>query len=170
MRWGRLIVSPRIKPLGARFGVPRGCFLPLRLRRKALAGPPGVGVSLVPRDVHHRCRGVEGFIEAEPLSPPAMRLGLVPVLRRADALLFDVLPSARVPEFLSLVTTVLDELYEGCVGDGGRVDEEVGEVHDVCVPLVVQSTDSVIGAHDELAARYGDHLLLYCSPGWEFNA
>src|SRR3954470_16155323 len=99
-----------------------------------------------------------------------MRLGLVPVLRGADALFFDVLPSGLVPEFLSLVTTVLDELYEGRVSDGGRVDEEVGEVNDVCVALVVQGPDPVVGAHDGLASRYGDHLLLYCFAGRELDA
>src|SRR4051812_32400349 len=106
MRSRGLIVTPRIKPLGARKGVPRGRFLPLRLRREAFAGPPGVCIGLVPRDVHDRRRGVEGLVEAKPLRPPAVRLGLVPVLRCADTLLFDVFPSGRLPELWSLVSFI----------------------------------------------------------------
>src|SRR3712207_3118173 len=45
LRRGRRL-SPRIKPLGPLFRIPRGCLLPLGLRREALARPPGVRVGL----------------------------------------------------------------------------------------------------------------------------
>src|SRR3712207_29081 len=137
MRGGGRFVAPRIKPLGTRVGVPRGRLLPLCLRREALAGPPGVRVGLVPRDVHDRRRGVDGLVEAEPLRPPAVRLGLVPVLRRGDALLPYVLPTGGAPELRPLVAPVFDEPQVSLVGYGGRVYEEAGEVHCVRVAFVV---------------------------------
>src|ERR687885_1286211 len=159
------IVAPRIKPLGPRIGVPRGRFLPLLFRREALAGPPGVRIGLVPRDVHYRRVGVEGLVEAEPLRPPAVRLGLVPVLGGGYALPLYVLPALIVPELRPLVTPAFDELREGLVCDRGLVDEEAWEVHDVRVPFVIQGMDAVVGAHDERAGGGGDRLFLDPSAG-----
>src|SRR5919199_1984270 len=159
------IVAPRIKPLGPLMEVPRGCFLPLLFRREALAGPPGIGIGLVPRDVHYRRVGVEGLIEAEPLRPPAVRLRLVPVLGGGFSLPPFLLPALIVPELRPLVTLIFDELREGAVGHWSLVDEEAWEVDDVRVPFVVQSMDAVVGAHDERAGGDGNHLLLRRSSG-----
>jgi hypothetical protein len=117
--------------------------------------------------VHDRCLKVQWLIEAEALGPPAVRLGLVPVLGCGYTFPLDVLPPCRVPELLFPVAPVLDELDEGLVGDGDFVYEEVREVHDVGVPFVVEGPDAVVGTHDEFASRDKDHLLLNWLAGWE---
>src|SRR5215210_5223519 len=154
----RRFVAPRIKPLDARLWVPSGRLLPLFFCREAFTGPPGVRVGLVPRDVHDRRRGVQRLVETEALRPPAVQFGLVPVLWRGYALLFDVFPTPFFPELLFLVSSGLDELHEGLVGDGGFVYKEVREVHDVRFALVVQGPSTVFGAHYKLTGRDGDHL------------
>ncbi len=111
-------VAPRKKPPGPARRVPGGRLLPLRLRREVLASPPGVRVRLVPGDEHDRKGGVERPVEDEARRPPAVWLGLVPVLGRGDALLLYALPAGRVPELALPAASAFDKLQVGALVTG----------------------------------------------------
>src|SRR5690606_34936807 len=106
--------------------------------------------------------GVERLLEAEtPDAPPAGRAP-VPGHGVGDLLFADPSPPLRLPEFLSPVAAVLDELEEGGVGDGYFVYVEAGQIDLVRRALVVERPRGIVGPHEKRPGRDVDHLLL----GW----
>ena len=148
--------------------------LPFGLGRQRLAGPDGVGLDVVPGDLHHRVVGLLPDRAARALwvapvgpghiGPPVVVVAKVdPLVRLAEhggGRDEHVRPGARVvgrvggPLGHGDVPSLVDEAGELGVGDGVPVDPEPIHRHLVSRRLL---RVVMVGAHQERPAGYPDH-------------
>ncbi len=147
----RVGVAPRVAHRAVGRRIVTGRLLPLGLGRQPPSGPAGVGVRLVPADVHHRLVEWHGLRDAEPAPQPLARLP-APEPGRGDGVAADVRPALRRPPARVVVAAVLDERQIRAVRHRGRVDVEGGHLPPVRGPFVVQRPGLGGGAHRERAA------------------